>query len=156
VSVFILSGNLLKATVSLEGPFADPSVDSGLELHRKITEYVTGESNENDLSFNQVVDFEHLNDEILDDPSASEITDDVLKTPIDPKDPNVEEKRRERRERQRQKFLEQKQKREERKMAQLQKVRQDGEPFVITKRAPAAGWYRMCVTSSWNQVRLQQ
>jgi len=34
----------------------------------------------------------------------------------------------------------------------LKKVRQDGEPILDTKKAPEAGWYRMCVTSNWNQV----
>ncbi|KAL3926676.1 MAG: hypothetical protein SGARI_005529, partial [Bacillariaceae sp.] len=52
----------------------------------------------------------------------------------------------ERRERQRQKFLEEKQKREDKKMAQLKKVRQDGEPFVYTAKVPMEGWYRI-VTS---------
>ncbi|OEU18649.1 hypothetical protein FRACYDRAFT_236928 [Fragilariopsis cylindrus CCMP1102] len=43
-------------------------------------------------------------------------------------------------------------KREEKKLAQLKKVRQDGEPLLYTTSAPEAGWYRMCVTSNWNQV----
>jgi hypothetical protein len=152
ISVFVLSGSQLKATVSLEGPFAQPDVDSGVELHTHLTEFENGRKPNGHLSFSQVVDFEHLNEDIPDDDEARQENDDILKTPIDPNDPDADKKRRERRERQRQKFLEEKQKREERKMAQLKKVRQDGEPFVYTTKVPITGWYRMCVTSSWNQV----
>lgn len=152
VSVFVLTGSQLKATVSLEGPFANDDVESGAELHKKVTEFENGNKPNGHLSFSEVVDFEHLNEDIPDDDEAGEENDDILKTPIDPNDPDADKKRRERRERQRQKFLEEKQKREDRKMAQLKKVRQDGEPFVHTVKAPRDGWYRMCVTSPWNQV----
>lgn len=156
ISVFVLTGSQLKATVTLEGPFASPDVDTGVELHKRLTEFENGRKPNGHLSFNQVVDFEHLNEDIPDDDEAGQENDDILKTPIDPNDPDADRKRRERRERQRQKFLEEKQKREERKMAQLKKVRQDGEPFVHTAKVPIDGWYRMCVTSSWNQVSTLQ
>lgn len=154
ISVFILTGSQLKATVTLEGPFAQPHIDTGFEILKKATEFDNGNKPNGHLYFSEVVDFEHLNEDIpSDDEGAEENNDDILKTPIDPNDPDAEKKRRERRERQRQKFLEEKQKREERKMAQLKKVRQDGEPYVHTIKASRPGWYRMCVTSSWNQVR---
>jgi len=34
----------------------------------------------------------------------------------------------------------------------LEKIRSDGEPIENTKKAPEAGWYRMCVESHMNQV----
>jgi hypothetical protein len=152
ISAFVLSGSTLKATVTLEGPVADLSVNTGKELQDQANEFTNSNKKPaRHLAFSEVVDFEHLNEELADDELESS-NDDLLKQPIDPNDPDAENKRRERREMQRKKFLEEKQKREERKLAQLAKVRQDGEPFVYTTKAPAAGWYRMCVMSSWNQV----
>ncbi|KAG7363305.1 emp24/gp25L/p24 family protein [Nitzschia inconspicua] len=155
ISVIILSGSPLKATVALEGPFATPDEDTGAMLFQKAQEFDNGNKPNGHLSFIEVVDFEHLNVDIPDDDEHSDEknnNDDILKTPIDPNDPDADQKRRERRERQRQKFLEEKQKREERKLAQLKKVRQDGEPFVHTVKINRPGWYRMCVTSSWSQI----
>lgn len=151
LSVFVLTGAQLKASVSLEGPLADPEVDTGLELHQNIIDFTKGNKSKNRIDFSEVVDFEHLNEEIVTDDGIIE-DDDELKQPISPDDPDADQKRRERREKQRKKFLEQKQKREERKMQQLRKVRQDGDPFVHTIKAPVAGWYRACVHSTWNQV----
>mmetsp|Transcript_57795 Transcript_57795/g.62433 ORF Transcript_57795/g.62433 Transcript_57795/m.62433 type:complete len:392 (-) Transcript_57795:258-1433(-) len=86
-----------------------------------------------------------------DDDDDDDKTEEYSK-PIDKNDPDGDKKRRERREHQRRKFLELKKKREEKKLAQLKKVRQDGEPILYTTKAPESGWYRMCVTSNWNQV----
>ena len=162
MSVFVLSGSQLKATVTLEGPTADSSVDNGIDLHASIVDYTTGKGNKpppsDRIDFSEVVDFEHLNQMIVgnDDEGLAgggdSMVDDELKQPIDPNDPDVDGKRRERREKQRAKFLEQKQKREQRKLAQVKQIRQDGEPFVYTTKAPTAGWYRACVHSTWNQV----
>jgi predicted nucleic acid-binding Zn-ribbon protein len=154
MSVFILTGSQLKATVTLEGPFAQSDVDSGVMIYKKAQEFENGNKPNGHLSISEVVDFEHLNENIPDeDENGDESNDDILKSPIDPDDPEADQKRRERRERQRQKFLEEKQKREERKLAQLKKVRQDGEPYIKTVKISRPGWYRMCVTSSWSQVR---
>mmetsp|Transcript_47029 Transcript_47029/g.114761 ORF Transcript_47029/g.114761 Transcript_47029/m.114761 type:complete len:374 (+) Transcript_47029:2-1123(+) len=158
MSVFVLSGSQLKATVTLEGPTADASVDNGIDLHAKVVEYTTGKNKppaSERIDFSEVVDFEHLNQIVANDDQGEEsesMVDDELKQPIDPNDPDVDGKRRERREKQRAKFLEQKQKREQRKLAQVKQIRQDGEPFVYTTKAPTAGWYRACVHSTWNQV----
>jgi hypothetical protein len=158
VSVFILSGSQLKATWSVEGPIADLDVDSGLELYTKAMAFGSnGRKSKRTLSYSQEVDFEHLNeiddDDDDDDVDDDDDDDDELSKPIDKDDPDADKKRRERRERQRKKFLDLKKKREEKKLSQLKKVRQDGEPILYTTNAPEAGWYRMCVTSNWNQVR---
>lgn len=158
VSVFILSGSQLKATYSLEGPIANLDVESGTELYRKGQEFSVDERNpRNQLSIVEEADFEHLNDEIDDDDDSFDDDDDDDDeddddSPINPDDPDADGKRRERRERQRKRFLDLKKKREQKKLSALKKIRQDGEPISKTKKAPVSGWYRMCVTSKWNQV----
>jgi len=159
-SVFILSGSQLKAVYSLEGPFAGPEEDAPLELYKKAQNFaneVKGMRRDGVINFMQEVDFEHLMDEVDDDEYMDDDDDDDDDAvnddePIKPDDPNAQEKRRERRERQRKKFLEAKKKREEKKMKMMKRIRQDGEPLMTTKKAPQAGWYRMCVTANWNQV----
>lgn len=155
LSVFILSGSQLKAAVSLEGPLAGLEVDTGPDLHAKIIEYTNGEKPQNHLHFNEMVDFEHLNDLFPPEESVNERDDDdLVKQPILPDDPQADIKRMERRARQRKKFLDKKQQLEERKLSLLKRIRQDGEPFVHTAVAPVAGWYRVCVHSTSNQASM--
>lgn len=158
VSVFILSGNMLKAAYSLDGPIAELGAESGLELYKGGLEF-TEEKGNRQLALSETVDFEHLMDQLDDDDANfaddDDDDDDAVDDDVDPiksDDPDAEKKRRERRERQRKKFLDAKKKREEKKLAQLKKVRQDGEPISITKKAPESGWYEFCVTAKWNQV----
>lgn len=153
LSVFVLSGPQLKASVSLEGPFAGLDVESGPDLHAKIIEFTNGEKSKKLLFVMEDVDFEHLN-EILDDDTADTHDDGLMREPILGDDPDAEMKRMERRAKQRKRYLDNKQRKEERKLAQLKKVRQEGEPFIYTAKAPVAGWYRVCVHSNWNQASL--
>jgi len=156
VSVFILSGNQLKAMYSLQGPIAAPAVDSALELHVKGREFTPSKDNPRQLYIVEEVDFEHLNDDGNgdDDDDVDDDHDDMFDDtePIDPNDPNAEQKRKERRDRQRSKFVALKKKRDAKRLALLEKIRSDGEPIQNTKKAPEAGWYRMCVESHMNQV----
>lgn len=157
VSVFVLSGSQLKAMYSLEGPIADLGVDTGLELYTRAIMASTDETAfDQKLSVSKVADFEHLNDEIDDDDEYYDDDDDDDAfdddEEIHPEDPDSETKKRERRDRQRKKFLQGKKKRDEKKLKQLKKIRQDGEPMSLTKKAPDSGWYKMCVTATWNQV----
>jgi len=156
VSVFILSGNQLKATYSLEGPIASPDVESGIELYTKGEEFSSDKrKRRNQLMVIEEVDFEHLSDEIDDDDDYDDDDDDDAyddDVAISPDDPDADKKRRDRRERQRKRFLDLKKKREKKRIETLKKIRQDGEPISNTKKAPEAGWYRMCVKSAWNQV----
>lgn len=151
ISAFILSGSSLKATMTLSGPIAETSVDSGLDLFRASEEF-RGRG-DGYITYSEVVDFEHLappeeGEEEDDDGSEG---DDA--TPLDPNDPDIAQKRKERRERQRQKFLDAKAKRDARKLEIQKKVRQDGDPAIYTIKAPADGWYRMCIQATWYQVR---
>ncbi|VEU33855.1 unnamed protein product [Pseudo-nitzschia multistriata] len=145
------------ATYSLEGPVTDLSTDSGIALYESALAFErTGGSEGSELRISGEVDFEHLNDEINDDDDDDDDDDEEEEgdddAPIDPNDPDAARKKQERRDRQRQRYLDLKKKREAKKFTQLQQIRQDGEPVTMTHKAPRDGWYRFCVTSSWNQV----
>ena len=146
MSVFILSGPALRATVSLDGPLAPPTVDSGKELLDAGEKFKV---KSDEIGYTKVVDFEHLHDE--DDDDDDDVEEEEPEA-ISPDDPDATEKRRERREKQRQAFIEAKKKREEKRLLQQKKVRDDGEPFVYTAVAPRDGWYRVCVQGTWYQV----
>lgn len=148
MSVFILSGTALKATAKLEGPVASLDISSGIDLNEAVEKFNNGKK-EGSLAVNELVDFEHLN-ESLDEEDDDE--EEEEETPIDSEDPDGEEKKKARRQKQREKFLDVKRKRERRRIAHQKKIRQDGDPFVYTEKAPEAGWYRVCVEGTWHQV----
>jgi hypothetical protein len=151
MSVFILSGPSLKATVSLEGPIAPPEVDSGLDLHNAAEDFPNkklGKSTH--LTYSSVVDSEHLNTPEEDDDDNDDGKEE--EPPIDKNDPDAAEARRKRREKQREAFLAAKQKRDQKRIVRQRKIREDGEPFQYTAKAPSAGWYRACVQGTWYQV----
>jgi hypothetical protein len=148
MSAIILAGSTLKATLTFDGPIAPSSIDSGLDL---FTASETFHSHGDEiLRHSQVIDFEHLAPPPPED-EGEEIKDDDTAA-LDPKDPEYAEKRKARREKQRKKFLEAKEKRDQVKLEVQSKIRQDGEPVIFTTKAPAAGWYRMCVHATWYQV----
>jgi hypothetical protein len=152
ISVFILSGPSLKATVSLDGPIAPPEVDSGLDLHNAAEDYPNKPKGaDTHLTFSSVVDFEHLNIPLdVEEDDDDDVHDEVKK--IDPNDPEAVELRRKQREKSREIFLAAKEKRDQKKLLQVRKIREDGEPFQYTAKAPSAGWYRTCVQGTWYQV----
>lgn len=147
LSSIILSGSSLKATLTFDGPFAESSVDSGLTIFQAAEQF-RGRG-DGFVTHSEVIDFEHLAPPADEDDTDSPDEDDG---PLDPNDPDIAQKRKDRRERQRQKFLEAKAKRDQRKLELQNKVRQDGEPAIFTTKAPADGWYRMCVQATWYQV----
>lgn len=135
--------------MTLDGPIAESSVDSPLELFQASENF--REKGEGFITHSEVIDFEHL----VPPPEEEESPDvgsEEDEGPLDPNDPDIAQKRKERRERQRQKFLEAKAKRDQRKLELQKKVRQDGDPAIFTTKAPADGWYRMCVQATWYQV----
>lgn len=144
MSVFILSGAELKATARLEGPFAPANVNDPEELYRFDQNFNVRNAL---LQVNEMVDFEHMNENDDDEESLSEDEE-----PIDPDDPDANEKKRARRQRQREKFLEVKRKKEQKRILQHKRIRKDGDPFIYSTRAPKAGWYRACVEGTWHQV----
>ena len=116
--------------MTLNGPIADLSVDSGLDLFRASEDF-RGKG-DGYLSYSETVDFEHLAPapEESEEDDAESAGDD--EEPVDPNDPDIAQKRKERRERQRQKSLDAKAKRDARKLEIQQKVRQDGDPAIYT------------------------
>ncbi|CAB9513373.1 emp24/gp25L/p24 family/GOLD [Seminavis robusta] len=78
-SVFILSGQALKATVRVDGPVASLESDSGNTLQAAVDEFEKG-APENSIVVEEVVDFEHLNmkDEFFDEDAASD-DDELIK-----------------------------------------------------------------------------
>jgi len=149
MSVFILAGSELKATITFDGPIPEDErnkIDSGTALQAAIKKLDHGyDKHQNSISVSEVVDFEHLN--LGEDEDDDE---DATKDEI-PEDETVEQ-RRERRAQQRRKALEARQRKDQRKIKQRQKVREEGEPFQKTVKAPADGWYRYCVKATWYQV----
>lgn len=149
MSVFILSGTALKATARMEGPIADLEIDSGIELYKAVEKF-NNDKKKALLAVNELVDFEHLNESSMDEEDEDE--EEKEEPSIDSADPDYEEKKKHYRQEQRERFLEVKRKRERRRIAQQKKIRQDGDPFLHTEKAPEAGWYRVCVEGTWHQV----
>jgi len=95
------------------------------------------------IQFSSEVNFEHLN--------IGEMEDEDITQPYANKDETPEE-RKQRRAEERKKMLELRQKKEQHTKTQKNRVRQEGEPYLKTVRAPATGWYRFCIGGTWNQI----
>jgi emp24/gp25L/p24 family/GOLD len=143
MSVFILSGPELKATIQFNGPVA-ANVESGIELQQAVEKFDSGrETGEQVLNILETVNFEHL---VLQDQDEEGIA-----LPHPHADETVEE-RKERRALERKKALEARQRRDQLKQQQQRKVREEGEPYQKTVKVDKAGWYRFCVQANWFQV----
>ena len=120
-------------------------------LQKAANEYKPTRSKDT-VSHSEVVDFEHLKPEIDDDDDDDD--DDHVEQKIDPDDPEADKKRKEQRDRRRDKFLAAKKKRDQRRAMEQKKIREDGDPYLVTIYAPSEGWYRVCVTATSYQVSL--
>jgi len=167
-SVFILSGQELKATIKLDGPVAPLEADTGNALQIAIDEWEKAESSrvpklatdpnaeggeaaapaQDYVAIEEVVDFEHLN--IKDQFEDEETDDELLK--INHKELSASERKRIK-DKQRKKILVKRQKQEQQRLHQHRKVREEGQPFQTTVKVPKSGWYRFCVVGSHHQVR---
>jgi hypothetical protein len=145
MSVFILSGAVLKATATLEGPVAPPDVDSGTALLDATERFRRGERFGDHLITEEVVDFEHLQEDIKDD--------DIEADEEEPPEGEDPVGRRARIQRNRERAKQRRQKELARKVIVQQKIRSAGEPYQVTMQARSAGWYRTCVRGTWYQVR---
>uniref|UniRef100_A0A7S1UYI4 Peptidylprolyl isomerase n=1 Tax=Grammatophora oceanica TaxID=210454 RepID=A0A7S1UYI4_9STRA len=167
MSVFLLSGSELKATVYIEGPIAPPGVNSGLELQTSINEYNTGQRFGQVVKEQFVVDMEHLQatpeaEEIKDDDDAFKYDDDdddddateKSEQDLEKARKRMEEKRR-RAQIARQKAREMRRKREQQRKERAAKIREEGEPVQKTITAKTDGWYRACIMGSWFQVSVR-
>lgn len=147
MSVFVLAGPELRATIEFHGPLpSDNPIDSGSALHAATLKWDPDLHGEKGLNFYENVDFEHLNigDEDIEEPINIDEPDD--------KDGETVDEKRERRAQARKKVLEERDRREARKRKQRSKVRDEGEPFLKTLNAPSSGWYRFCIVGTWNQI----
>jgi hypothetical protein len=149
-----LSGHELKATVRLDGPVAPVDAASGNALQEAIEEYekvakkaADGEKTDI-ISLEEVVDFEHLN---LKDQFVEEEEDDDELAKAKDKDLSPSE-RKKIKDKQRKKILVKRQRQEQQRLHQHKKVREEGQAYQTTIKAPKAGWYRFCVVGSWHQV----
>ena len=151
ISAIVLSGSELRAAVLWDGPLPEygAPIESGTALLTATREMEEGrQQHHHHTPFSEEVDFEHLN--------IHEDDDDDLEEEDEEEDgEDTAERRRERRTAQRKKALEARQRQEKRKVQQRNKVRQEGEPYVRTFRAPDRGWYRYCVKAVWNQVTVE-
>jgi len=155
-SIFVLSGQELKAKLRLDGPVAQLDADSGNALQASIDEFekkAQAKSNNPDeadgvLTQEHLVDFEHLN--IKDQFEEEESDDEVMKA--NHKDLSPSERKRIK-DKQRKKILVKRQKQEQQRLHQHKKVREEGQPFQVTAKAPQDGWYRVCVDGAFYQVR---
>ena len=155
ISAFILAGSELKASMTFEGPLPEEegsTIDSGASLQTAIRLMEMGHKDERHIHFTETVDFEHLNIGTDDD----ENQEDAISGKSDNSEEDATaEQRRDRRQDQRKKVLEARQRQEQRKIQQRQKVRHEGEPIQWTFEAPGKGWYRYCITATWNQVTVE-
>ena len=154
VSLFILSGTELRAAITIDGPLPEEEpIRSGLQLltaSQKVDQGLFGRHGDDVIRERDDVDFEHLN--IGDDGYGEE--DESVEEEI-PENESIDE-RRARRARQRKKALEQRQRRDQRRMDQRDHVKDEGEPYQITFKGKAAGWYRYCVKgTTWHQVNVE-
>lgn len=155
MSVFILSGDSLKATVEINGPL-DGTINSGSDLLNAASKWDSSgrHSGSDFINVNAVVDFEHLNI----GPSEEEFLqhlDELLKSQETDEETDAVDERRDRRALARKKALEAKEHREAQKRKQRKKVRDEGEPFSSSITAPSAGWYRFCVVGTYHQVNAE-
>lgn len=142
MSVFVLAGQELKATLEINGPVADVGIQSGMDLMEDIHKFDRGNRPKDSLRISELVDFEYLN---LGQFQYEDITFEERE------DESAEEKR-DRRAQERKKVLENRQRKEQHARNQKRKVRHEGDPFLKTIRAPRAGWYRFCVKTIGNQI----
>ena len=149
LSVFVLSGTELKASVEFAGPIADPDIRSALPLHEGRERWEHHGHQNGLLAFNEAVDFEHLN---MGEPDLSDLDEFGSANQANPPEDETPEARRERRAKQRKQALEARQRREQQKVLQKNKVRNDGDPYLKTMKIENAGWYMFCVASPWQAI----
>lgn len=162
MSVFILSGAELRATMNLEGPIAPMTITSGAELQQSIDTFASVNDHAEYSIVQEVVDFEHIQTQTVteddddDDFHDAESGDDGVP---EGEDVNSEaflakqEQRRQQAQLARTRAREARRKRDHMRQETQKNVRDEGEPFQRTLKAKADGWYRACVRGTWYQVR---
>ena len=146
-----MSGSELKGSITFDGPIDTAEQIAGKRLHEASESYRYNPARKDEtLVFGSLVDFEHLNP--IKNQKAAEAEDDEEEVATE--EESVAE-RRARRARERKKALEKRQKEQEDMMHQRRAVREEGDPFQKTYKAKKSGWYRFCVTASWNNIDVE-
>ena len=150
-SVFVLSGEELKATVKLDGPVAPMDANTGNALSSAIESFDANfQPNEQEnVAMEEVVDFEHLN--VKGEFEEDDEDDDLARQLSKSKDMSPSERKR-LKDKQRKKILARRQKQEQQRLHQHRKVREEGQPYQTTIKAPRSGWYRLCIQANFQQV----
>lgn len=150
-SIIILAGGELKGGITFDGPIDnDPSI-SAKQLYDASENYrYNPAKKDKSLVFGSLVDFEHLNPI----KNREAVGDDEEEDEVAPEDESVAE-RRARRARERKRALEKRQREQEDMMNQRKTVREEGDPFQKTYLAKASGWYRFCISASWNNIDVE-
>eukprot|EP00977_Amphora_coffeiformis_P014860 scaffold4240_cov163-Amphora_coffeaeformis.AAC.6 len=148
-AVIVLSGAELKASITFDGPMMEEENLSAKELWDASESYRYNPAKKDELVvFGSMVDFEHLN------PIKNKEVKEEEEEEVADENESIAEKRA-RRARERKKALEKRQQEQEDLMNQRKHVREEGEPFQKTYQAKANGWYRFCVTASWQAVDVE-
>eukprot|EP00540_Astrosyne_radiata_P021257 CAMPEP_0116837320 /NCGR_PEP_ID=MMETSP0418-20121206/8586_1 /TAXON_ID=1158023 /ORGANISM="Astrosyne radiata, Strain 13vi08-1A" /LENGTH=315 /DNA_ID=CAMNT_0004467187 /DNA_START=92 /DNA_END=1036 /DNA_ORIENTATION=- len=163
MSVFVLSGAELRASVILEGPVAPLDASSGMAFQSAMDAFEKRPTVHGILTrVQEVVDFEHMappkDPEFGDDDDAG---DNEERRGIDDDDNDAAHERTPEKELEdkhrriqlaRQRAREARRRREVQKRQLEKKIRDEGEPFQRTMQVHADGWYRLCLRGSWYQT----
>lgn len=151
MSVIVLSGQQLKAAVTLDGPITPPGDVNAMGLAESSERYKYNPAKKHEvIRFSSVADFEHLN------PIKNRETnvEDEEEEEVASEEETVAE-RRARRARERKRALEKRQREQEDVLSQKKSVREEGDPFQKTYIAKAEGWYRFCVSAAFYNVDVE-
>ncbi len=146
---------------------APKEVTTGADIQMNIDRYNRGERIGSAMSYETLVDFEHMDGLEIEEEDEEPVVMQVLEDDADFNIPEneTEEQRQKREEKQRQRredyhkrLLEARKKREEKlekRRQEQQKMQkpEEGKPFQHTVEVKQGGWYRYCVKGTWYQVR---
>mmetsp|Transcript_12898 Transcript_12898/g.30604 ORF Transcript_12898/g.30604 Transcript_12898/m.30604 type:complete len:334 (-) Transcript_12898:159-1160(-) len=143
ISIFVLSGSPLQATISLEGPVAKLGADQNMQtFHESIIEFEGNPkakyTSDDYVYEKQVVDFETIEYEPLEE-------DEDLNTDGGGDDKHSEVM----------KVYERAKRRNEIAKRKRQAVQASDDPVLFTNGAPRAGWYRACVLAHVDTVDVE-
>ena len=165
MSALILEGDQLKATLVLEGPFAESELETTMELVEAEHKFVVDKRRwTKHTIYIETVDFEHIQEQEEDEEEEEEeqYEDDDDDRPIadneDAEAAKIRVQERRKRAQQTRRRIQQARRRraqliEEKNKRNAAKVRKEGAPHQKTIFAQTDGWYRGCLKADYNRVR---
>lgn len=142
ISIFVLSGSPLQATISFEGPVAALGADQNMQkFHQSVMDFEANprakQSSDDFLYDKLVVDFEHIEYERLEEEESD------VKIEGNSKHSEVMQ------------VYERAKRRNEISKRKRQAVQASDDPVLFTNGAPRAGWYRACVFAHKDTVDVE-